>query len=208
MMTATGVRLRSRNQGIVRSVAGVISCIYSARISTVWPPLGTSLRARSALEWGSHGRPWRPPRGRMFIMNTDPNRMEHCLERRGAQRFEVSLPLAIHFDGRTVHGFAQDLSGRGIFFYAETALPEGAVVELTFTMPAEITLGESMPVRCRGRVLRAGAAQAGHGEDGHSQDGRSQDNQRSGIAVQLDAYEYLPADESSTHFVRVSRSEE
>ena len=137
-------------------------------------------------------------------MSTDPNRLEHRLERRGAQRFEVSLPLAVRFDGRTVHGFAQDLSGRGIFFYAETALPEGAVVELTFTMPAEITLGESMPVRCRGRVLRAGAAQAGHGEDGHSQDGRSQDNQRSGIAVQLDAYEYLPADESSTHFVRVS----
>jgi hypothetical protein len=135
----------------------------------------------------------------MFIMDTDPNRTEHCLERRCAQRFEVSLPLAIHFDGRTVHGFAQDLSGRGIFFYAETPLPEGAVVELTFTMPAEITLGESMPVRCRGRVLRAGAAQAGHAQDGHSRDG-----QRSGIAVQLDAYEYLPANESSTHFVRVS----
>jgi hypothetical protein len=130
----------------------------------------------------------------MFIMDTDPNRTEHCLERRCSQRFEVSLPLAVHFDGRTVHGFAQDLSGRGIFFYAETALPEGAVVELTFTMPAEITLGESMPVRCRGRVLRAGVAR-----DGHAQDG-----QRSGIAVQLDAYEYLPANESSTHFVRVS----
>ena len=62
-------------------------------------------------------------------MSTDPNRLEHCVERRGAQRFEVHLPLAVHFEGRTVPGFTQNLSGRGIFFYAETALPEGAVVE-------------------------------------------------------------------------------
>ncbi len=142
-------------------------------------------------------------------MSTDPNRLEHRLERRGAQRFEVSLPLAVRFDGRTVHGFAQDLSARGMFFYAETALPEGAVVEITFTMPSEVTLAESMPVRCRGRVLRALAAQAGHSQDNHSQDSHSQDNhsqdnQCSGIAVQLDSYEYLPANEPIAHFVLVS----
>jgi hypothetical protein len=118
-------------------------------------------------------------------MSTDPNR----LERRGAQRFELHLPLAVHFEGRTVPGFTQNLSGRGIFFYAETALPEGAVVELTFTMPSEITLAENMPVRCRGRVLRASASQAG---------------QRNGIAVQLDAYEYLPSEEPISQLVRVS----
>jgi hypothetical protein len=133
-------------------------------------------------------------------MSTDSDRLEHrleChLERRGAQRFEMNLPLAVHFDGRTVPGFTQDLTGRGIFFYAETALPEGAVVELTFTMPSEITLGENMPVRCRGRVLRASASQ-----DGHSHVG-----QRNGIAVQLDSYEYLPSNEPNAHFVRVSSS--
>jgi hypothetical protein len=122
-------------------------------------------------------------------MSADPNRLEHCVERRGAQRFEVHLPLAVHFEGRTVPGFTQNLSGRGIFFYAETALPQGAVVELTFTMPSEITLAESMPVRCRGRVLRASATSAG---------------QRTGIAVQLDSYQYLPSDEPISQFVRVS----
>jgi hypothetical protein len=127
-------------------------------------------------------------------MSTDPSRLEHCVERRGAQRFEVHLPLAVHFEGRTVPGFTQNLSGRGIFFYAETALPEGAVVELTFTMPSEITLAESMPVRCRGRVLRASATSGGHSPAG----------QRTGIAVQLDSYEYLPSDEPISQFVRVS----
>jgi hypothetical protein len=132
-------------------------------------------------------------------MSTDPNRLELCLERRGlerrsAQRFEVHLLLAICFEGRTVPGFTQALSGRGVFFYAETAFPEGAVVELTFTMPAEITLAESMPVRCRGRVLRASVSQASHSPAG----------QRSGIAVQFDSYEYLPPNEPIAQFVRVS----
>ena len=122
-------------------------------------------------------------------MSTDDNRLEHRLERRGAQRFEVHLPLAVHFEGRTVPGFIEDLSGRGIFFYAETTLPQGAVVELSFTMPSEITLGENMPVRCRGRVLRTSASQAG---------------QRSVSAVQFDSYEYLAANQPGAQFVRVS----
>jgi len=129
------------------------------------------------------------------MMSTDPNR----LERRGAQRFEMHLPLAVHFDGRTVPGFTQDLSGRGIFLYAETTLMEGAIVELTFTMPSEITLAENMPVRCRGRVLRASPSHADHSQAGHSQAG-----QRNGIAVQFDSYEYLPTNEPLTQFVRVS----
>ena len=127
-------------------------------------------------------------------MNIDPDRVEHRLERRSAQRFEMHLPLAVHFDGRTVPGFTQDLTGRGVFLYAETMLPEGAVVELTFTMPSEITLGENMPVRCRGRVLRASSPQGVHSDVG----------QRNGIAVQLDSYEYLPSNEATAHFVRVS----
>ncbi|MFZ1132010.1 MAG: PilZ domain-containing protein [Terriglobales bacterium] len=126
-------------------------------------------------------------------MSTD-NRLENCAERRGverraAQRFEVHLPVAIHFNGRTVPGFTQDLSSRGALFYAETALPEGAVVELTFTMPSEITLGENMPVRCLGRVLRASASVAG---------------QWSAMAVQLESYQYLPADLPTAPFARVS----
>jgi PilZ domain-containing protein len=109
-------------------------------------------------------------------MNTEPNRVE----RRVCQRFELNLPLAVHFDGQTVPGFTRDLSGRGICFYAKTALRDGAVVELTFTMPSQITLGESMRVRCRGHVLRVSPSDEG---------------EKSGIAVRLDSYEYLPSTE-------------
>jgi hypothetical protein len=100
------------------------------------------------------------------------------LECRAGQRFEVNLPLAVQFDGRACPGFTRDVSGRGIFFYAEAALPEGAVVEVTFTMPCEITLAESMHVRCRGRVLRSSGAEAGR---------------KKGVAVRLDSYQYLPS---------------
>ena len=121
------------------------------------------------------------------MMSADSNR----LERRGAQRFELHVPLAVRFEGQAVPGFTQDLSAHGIFFYTEANLPEGVVVELTFTMPSEITLGESMPVRCLGRVLRVAVPQGG---------------QRHGIAVRLDSYEYLPADagEPLSQFMRIS----
>ena len=112
-------------------------------------------------------------------MSTDPIR----LERRAGQRFALHLPLAVHFEGRTAPGFTQDLSGRGIFFYTEAALADGSVVDLTFTMPSEITLAESMRVRCRGRVLRVTASDAGA---------------KNGIAVRLDSYHYLAPDECAS----------
>jgi len=122
-------------------------------------------------------------------MSTDANR----LERRAAQRFEVHLPVSVHFNGLTVPGFTQDLSARGIFLYTEADIPEGAAVELTFMMPSEITLGESMPVRGRGRVLRSVATKG---------------SQRNGIAVQLESYEYLPEKQPILQFVRVSSPNE
>jgi hypothetical protein len=122
-------------------------------------------------------------------MSTEPVR----LERRVGQRFEVNLPLAVQFGGQTFAGFTQDVSSRGIFFYAETDLPAGSVVELTFTMPSEITLGESMRVRCRGHILRASGTNPGR---------------RNGIAAQLDSYQYLPSSgqEPAAEFLRVSSS--
>jgi len=112
-------------------------------------------------------------------MSTDPNRVE----RRVGQRFELLLPLAVHFDGQTFPGYTHDLSGRGISLFAEASLAEGSVVELTFTMPSEITLAESMRVRCRGRVLRVSDSGTG---------------KKTGIAVRLESYQYLPPEEAES----------
>jgi hypothetical protein len=118
-------------------------------------------------------------------MSSDPV----WLERRAGQRFEVHLPVSIRFEDRTVPGFTQDVSTRGMFFYADVELPEGSTVELTFTMPSEITLAESMHVRCCARVLRSCAPGSGL---------------RNGIAVHLDSYQYLTASEPALELTRVS----
>ena len=120
-------------------------------------------------------------------MSTDSVR----LERRSGQRFQLNLPLTIHVDGRSVAGYAQDVSSRGIFLFAEVSVAPGAIVELTFTMPSEITLGESMRVRARGRVLRTEP---------------SVSRNASGMAVLLESYEYLAeaASEASAELARVS----
>jgi hypothetical protein len=123
-------------------------------------------------------------------MSTDPVR----IERRCGQRFQLNIPLTIHVGEKAVPGFTQDVSSRGLFLYTEANLAEGAVVELTFTMPSEITLGESMRVRGHGRVLRTDSSQAGP---------------RTGVAVQLDSYQYLASLESepSPQLARVSAPE-
>jgi PilZ domain len=108
-------------------------------------------------------------------MSTSPVRHE----RRAAQRFDYQLPISIKVVGieGEVHGCTQDLSARGAFFYTEAPISEGSELELTLLMPAEITLTASMPVRCRGKVLRV-ARQGG--------------STKIGVAVQLAGYEFLP----------------
>jgi len=78
------------------------------------------------------------------------------VERRIGQRFAFNLPVSLRDVCTAAEGlgFTQDLSSRGAFLFTTMALSEGAEIELTLKMPSEITLGESMRVRCRGRVLR------------------------------------------------------
>jgi len=78
-------------------------------------------------------------------------------ERRTEQRFPLRLPVIIKsFEGglREETSQTRDVSARGAFFFLENRLPEGAPVEITLTLPSEITLTESIKVRCKGRVVR------------------------------------------------------
>ena len=61
--------------------------------------------------------------------------------------------------------------------YTDFPLIEGQAVELTLVMPSEITLAENMPVRGRGKVTRIA-----------QMNGAS----KTGVAVHLEGYEYLP----------------
>jgi len=139
------------------------------------------------------------------------------VERRIGQRFAFNLPVALRDVATSVEGlgFTQDLSSRGAFFFTDMSLTEGAEIELTLKMPSEITLGDNMRVRCRGRVLRIVKA-ADNGwmppfpaasettSSGIKSIGIDADT-KIGVAVCLNGYEYLPeTEDSSADFRRIS----
>jgi PilZ domain len=108
------------------------------------------------------------------------------VERRARQRFEFSIPLCIRRpeSASEEQGCTQDVSARGAYFYTSSPLQPGTDVDVTFLMPAEITLSESMHVRCRGKVLRvdsAGQRACNNGMPAASW----------GVAVHFESYEYL-----------------
>ena len=132
-------------------------------------------------------------------MTTPPLRVE----RRAGQRFQYLLPLSLRQPAGSIEGvgFTQDLSSRGVFFFTDAPLTEGSEIELTLKMPSEITLGESMPVRCRGRILRV-VKPVAPPQDSVS---TARAETKIGVAVRLEGYEYLPeSSESSSNSVRVS----
>jgi hypothetical protein len=104
-------------------------------------------------------------------------------ERRATQRFDFQIPVTIRLADKQTEssGFTQDLSARGALLYTDLAVSEGDAVELTLSMPSEITLTENMRVRCRGKVLRVCTDLAGT---------------KFGVAVHLEGYEYLSEPET------------
>ncbi len=100
-------------------------------------------------------------------------------ERRSRQRFEFQIPVSLRVDGvdHDEPAFTQDLSARGAMLYTDCSVEVGKAVELTLMMPSEITLANSMRVRCRGKVLRVVY--------------RDAVRNKVGLAVELASYEYL-----------------
>jgi hypothetical protein len=125
-----------------------------------------------------------------------------AVERRIGQRFAFNLPVSIRETSNSLSslGFTHNVSSRGVFLFTEMNLREGVEIELTLMMPSEITLGESMRVRCRGRVLRV--LKAAEKLADASKD--SIDN-KVGVAVCLSSYEYLPEiEDGSVEYRRIS----
>ena len=78
-------------------------------------------------------------------------------DQRTSRRFSLKLPVSIRCDNghvQEVPAEMRDVSAQGVFFYAGSSLSDGAKVEFTLTLPPEITLTESIRVRCRGRIVR------------------------------------------------------
>ncbi len=79
-------------------------------------------------------------------------------ERRAARRYDLSLPVIIRVplgrEAESRNGRTRDISTRGVYFTLDQDLSPGSVLDITLTLPAEITHGTEVFVRAQGKVVR------------------------------------------------------
>ena len=77
-------------------------------------------------------------------------------DKRATRRFALHLPVSVRYaEGEETHqAQTRDVSARGICFFVESGIQAGSPIDFTLTLPPEITLTESIRVRCKGRVVR------------------------------------------------------
>src|SRR5213594_3236406 len=100
-------------------------------------------------------------------------------EKRATRRFALRLPVSVNYSGNTgaaLSAQTRDVSARGICFYMDSPLTSGSDIEFTLTLPPEITLTESIRVRCRGKVVRVDEGTA---------------NGKVAVAAVIDEYKFL-----------------
>jgi hypothetical protein len=101
-------------------------------------------------------------------------------DKRGTRRFALQLPVSVRFQDNDIaqelSAQTKDVSARGVLFFMDTPVAEGSKLDFTLTLPPEITLTESIRVKCRGRVVRVDQ-QAAPG--------------KVGIAAVIEQYEFL-----------------
>jgi hypothetical protein len=79
-------------------------------------------------------------------------------ERRTARRYDLSLPVIIRVpvekNDSARNGRTRDISTRGVYFTLDQDLDSGTELDITLTLPSEITQGSEVFVRAHGHVVR------------------------------------------------------
>ena len=78
-------------------------------------------------------------------------------ERRTARRYDLSLPVIIRLPVEREsarNGKTRDISTRGVYFTIDRDLNDGAELDITLTLPSEVTRGSEVFIRAMGKVVR------------------------------------------------------
>jgi hypothetical protein len=78
-------------------------------------------------------------------------------ERRTARRYDLSLPVVIRIPVEKEsarNGKTRDISTRGVYFTIDQDLNAGAELDITLTLPSEVTRGSEVFIRAMGKVVR------------------------------------------------------
>jgi hypothetical protein len=110
-------------------------------------------------------------------------------ERRTARRYDLSLPILIRVpidqEPSARSGRTRDISTRGVYFTLDRDVDSGTELDITLTLPAEITRGTEVFVRAQGRVVRV---------DHQQNDG----NPRVGVAAIIERYDIIRGEQSGS----------
>ena len=104
--------------------------------------------------------------------------METGAERRNSRRFTMALPITLRkagAKGGELKAETRDVSFRGLYFTTDNGVEVGTAIEFVITLPKQITLATDVHIHCTGSVVRVEPI-----------DGRT------GVAAQIERYEFLP----------------
>jgi hypothetical protein len=103
-------------------------------------------------------------------------------QRRATRRYELRLPVSVRVptekDAVFWTGKTRNISTRGAYFTVNNSLSAGAELDLTMTLPAEVTGGTEVFIRATGEVIRVDK-RSGYGD------------QQVGVAAVFDRHEIV-----------------
>jgi c-di-GMP-binding flagellar brake protein YcgR len=103
-------------------------------------------------------------------------------ERRTTRRYDLTLPIIIRVPAERApdsqQGKTRDISTRGLYFVVDQNLESGSPLDITLTLPTEITHGSEVFVRAHGKVVRVERRM----EDGSA---------RMGVAAVIERYDII-----------------
>ncbi len=88
-------------------------------------------------------------------------------------------------ESSTSNGRTRDISTRGVYFTLDKDVEAGAELDITLTLPAEITRGTEVLVRAQGRVIRVDPQ-------------HNTENQRVGVAAVIERYDIIRGEHSGS----------
>ena len=112
-------------------------------------------------------------------------------ERRNARRYDLSLPVVVRVpidkdkEAQSRNGKTRDISTRGLYFTLDQDLGPGAELDITLTLPSEVTRGSEVLIRAMGKVVRV---------DKRAENGSA----RTGVAAVIERYEIVRTESSAS----------
>lgn len=103
-------------------------------------------------------------------------------ERRTTRRYDLTLPIIIRIPAERAadsqQGKTRDISTRGLYFVVDQNMESGSPLDITLTLPSEITRGSDVFVRASGKVVRV---------ENRMEDGSA----RMGVAAVIERYDII-----------------